>query len=184
MLFLVQSYFVMIIAYTIPYIIGSCFNPLPWVGNSEEYWFSNILGLQPKAGEEGVNKGIQINLLGSYVLTWAAIYFSVAFGKNFLSKVTVVTVLAPVALVILLVCRTAFLPGAKEGILYYIGKFEGKKLLDLNVWANALSQCLFSLSPGFGTALTMSSYTRRKEDVYRAGKMLFIQIDTIPPQMD
>ena len=172
MLFIVQSYFVMIIAYTVPYIIGSCQSPLPWVENSEEHWFSDILGLKPKAGEEegGVTEGVRLNLLGSYALTWAAIYFSVAFGKSFLAKVTVVTVLAPVALVVVLVARTAFLPGASEGILYYIGKFEARKLLDLEVWANALSQCLFSLSPGFGTALTMSSYTRRKEDVYRAGK--------------
>ena len=51
---------------------------------------------------------------------------------------------------------------------YYIGKFETSKLLDLQVWASALSQCLFSLSPGFGTAITMSSHTKPGEDVYKA----------------
>lgn len=35
------------------------------------------------------------------------------------------------------------------------------------MWATACSQILFSLSPGFGTAISYSSYTDRKEDVYR-----------------
>ena len=35
------------------------------------------------------------------------------------------------------------------------------------VWAVACGQILFSLSPGMGTAITMSSYTAPKEDTYR-----------------
>ena len=35
------------------------------------------------------------------------------------------------------------------------------------MWATACGQILFSLSPGVGTAITLSSYTKPKEDVYR-----------------
>lgn len=73
----------------------------------------------------------------------------------------------PVVLMIILVIRTPFLEGSGDGIDFYIGKFEADKLSDLTVWATACSQILFSLSPGFGTAITYSSYTHKKEDVYR-----------------
>ncbi|CAK0846585.1 unnamed protein product [Prorocentrum cordatum] len=35
------------------------------------------------------------------------------------------------------------------------------------MWSAACGQILFSLSPGFGTAITMSSYTHPKENVFR-----------------
>mmetsp|Transcript_1166 Transcript_1166/g.3218 ORF Transcript_1166/g.3218 Transcript_1166/m.3218 type:complete len:505 (-) Transcript_1166:455-1969(-) len=161
MTFIVQSYYIMVVGYTIPYIVGSCEEPLPWLEDSETYWFSTILGMR------GVSSGFQWKLVASYVLLATIIWASIAFGKDLLSKVTYVTVVAPVLLVVILVVRTAMLPGAGAGVLYYIGKFESSKLADLNVWARALSQCMFSLSPGFGTAITMSSYTRKTEDLYK-----------------
>lgn len=70
---------------------------------------------------------------------------------------------------VILVIISTQQPGAREGIDFYIGKFEWSELGDLSVWATALSQILFSLSPGFGTAITYSSFVGRKEDVYRTG---------------
>ena len=54
------------------------------------------------------------------------------------------------------------------------GKFDISELGKLEVWATALGQILFSLSPGFGTAITYSSFASRKEDVYRAGMIVCI----------
>lgn len=68
---------------------------------------------------------------------------------------------------LILVIRTPFLEGAGDGVKFYIGKWESSKLSDLTVWATACSQILFSLSPGFGTAITYSSYCEKKEDVYK-----------------
>lgn len=171
--FIVQSYFVMVIAYTIPYIASSCVDPLPWADSSEEHWFVDILGLkqetEPGVLEDVEDKGdFQWVLVASYLLVWAVVYFSISFGKQVLSKITYVTVIAPVVLVVVLIARTAVLPGALDGIRFYLFKFESEKLKDPAVWAAALSQCLFSLSPGFGTAITMSSHTGDKEDVYKA----------------
>ena len=65
-------------------------------------------------------------------------------------------------------------PGAGEGIKFYIGKFDISELGKLEVWATALGQILFSLSPGFGTAITYSSFVSSKEDVYRAGMIVCV----------
>ena len=75
----------------------------------------------------------------------------------------------PVILMIVLVIVSTQQPGALEGIQFYIGKFDWSELGYARVWATALSQILFSLSPGFGTAITYSSFVGHKEDVYRTG---------------
>lgn len=75
----------------------------------------------------------------------------------------------PVALMIILVIASTTREGAKEGIQFYIGKFDASQLTKLDVWATACAQILFSLGPGFGTAITYSSFVSSKEDVYRAG---------------
>ena len=180
MVLLVQSYFVMIIGYTVPYMIGSCQDPLPWTehsAGSEGYWFENVLGLKEVQSvtdnntvvlEEVETFALKWDLVGSLLFTWIVVFLSTSFGKTILANVTYVTVLAPFALMAILIVRTATLPGAIDGIRYYIGKFDTKKLGDFQVWASALSQCLFSLSPGFATAITMSAMTDKHEDVHRA----------------
>ena len=67
----------------------------------------------------------------------------------------------------ILIIQTAQLEGAGKGIEFYIGKFDGSQLKNLEVWAAACSQILFSLSPGMGTAITLSSYVKPNADVYR-----------------
>jgi SNF family Na+-dependent transporter len=161
-------------------MIGSCQDPLPWTehsAGSEGYWFEKVLGLKEVQSstdnatevlEEVENFAMKWDLVGSLLFTWIVIFLSTSFGKNIVANVTYVTVLAPFALMAILIVRTATLPGAIDGIRYYIGKFDAKKLGDFQVWANALSQCLFSLSPGFATAITMSSMTDKREDIHRA----------------
>ena len=179
MVLLVQSYFVMIIGYTVPYMIGSCQDPLPWTehsAGSEGYWFEKVLGLKEVQSsdnatvvlEEIEHFAMKWDLVGSLLFTWIVIFLSTSFGKNIVANVTYVTVMAPFVLMAILIVRTATLPGAIDGIRYYIGKFDAKKLGDFQVWANALSQCLFSLSPGFATAITMSAMTDKHEDIHRA----------------
>ncbi|OEU14466.1 SNF-domain-containing protein [Fragilariopsis cylindrus CCMP1102] len=183
MLLIAQSYFVMIIGYTVPYMIGSCSDPLPWTihpSGSEGYWTEHVLGLKEtvfsddtdgsvsSSLEEVDGLSMQWSLVGSLLFVWIVVFFSISFGKSILADITYVTVCAPVVLMVILIIRTAFLPGAVDGISFYIGKFEASKLGEAQVWANALSQCLFSLSPGFGTAITLSATTTKTEDVYRA----------------
>ena len=85
------------------------------------------------------------------LIMWLITFFSVAFGKKALAKITYVTVIMPVVLMIVLLIVAVQQPGAELGIEFYIGKFDIAKLGQLSTWAAACSQVLFSLSPGFGT---------------------------------
>jgi len=163
-----QSYYAQVVAYTLPYIIDSCKDPLPWVENgAEDHWRFGVLEGYAEGEEKSGLGGIIPRLAISLFCFWIICLLSASFGSDILSKITYVTVFMPVVLMLILVIRTPFLEGAGDGIEFYIGKFEGSKLADLAVWATACSQILFSLSPGFGTAITYSSYTSKKEDVYK-----------------
>lgn len=177
LLFICQSYFSMVITYTLPYIAGSVQEPLPWTDGttSQDYWTGTILNSYDDLNDKPAGPGpIQWRLAVSLLVFWLITFFSVAFGKNILSQITYVTVTMPVILMFILVIVTVQQPGASAGIQFYIGKFEASELLKLEVWATALGQILFSLSPGFGTAITYSSFVSKKEDVYRAGMIVSI----------
>ena len=57
-----------------------------------------------------------------FKVMWIITFFSVSFGKKLLAKITYVTVLMPVVLMIVLLIVTVRQPGASDGIAFYIGK--------------------------------------------------------------
>ena len=66
-------------------------------------------------------------------------------------------------IVIILVVRVAFLPGAKEG-LTFLFSFDASKL-SLDVVLSALGQCFYSLSIGMGALITFGAYIPKKQNV-------------------
>ncbi|KAJ9471130.1 putative sodium-dependent transporter [Diplonema papillatum] len=63
--------------------------------------------------------------------------------------------------------RAVTLEGAGDGVEFYIGRFDAEKLYDGKMWSAACGQILFSLSPGMGTAITLSAFSKPTEDVFR-----------------
>jgi len=164
MIFLTICYYDVVLAYSCVYIVGSLSTPLPWTGSTLSYWKESVLN------QHNADKGlgdVQWKLAVALLAVTVICFFSLAFGKKILAKVTWVTVISPIVLLFVLLIRASQLEGASAGIDFYVGKFDSKLLTDGNLWATACGQILFSLSPGFGTAITMSSYTEPGEDVYR-----------------
>lgn len=119
-------------------------------------------------------------VFGVFVL----VYFSLWKGVRSAGKVVWVTALAPYVVLIILLIRGVSLPGADEGIRYYltpewhklknskvsrkvIWKKSNELINSLKVWIDAASQIFFSLGPGFGTLLALSSYNKFSNNCYR-----------------
>lgn len=98
---------------------------------------------------------IVLCLLGAWTLTFLAL----SRGVKSSGKVVYFTALFPYVVLFILFFRGITLPGAKEGILYYITpRFE--KLGSAKVWSDAAAQIFFALSPAWGGLITLASYNK------------------------
>lgn len=70
-----------------------------------------------------------------------------------------ITALLPYFVLIPLLIRGVFLEGAWLGIRYYLEP-QWEKIFDVDVWVEAAKQIYFSLGPGFGTLMALSSYNK------------------------
>lgn len=70
-----------------------------------------------------------------------------------------ITALLPYFVLIPLLIRGVFLEGAWLGIKYYLYP-DWIKILNVDVWVEAAKQIYFSLGPGFGTLMALSSYNK------------------------
>ncbi|XP_069694925.1 sodium-dependent serotonin transporter [Periplaneta americana] len=94
------------------------------------------------------------------------VYFALWKGVRSAGKAVWVTALAPYVVLFILLVRGVTLPGASNGIYYYLTP-QWQKLLTSKVWIDAASQIFFSLGPGFGTLLALSSYNKFNNNCYR-----------------
>jgi NSS family neurotransmitter:Na+ symporter len=70
-------------------------------------------------------------------------------------------------LLVLLAVRALFLPGAAEGLAYYL-KPDFKEMANISVINAALGQAFFSLSLGMGAMITYGSYLSKKTNAVKS----------------
>ena len=69
----------------------------------------------------------------------------------------------PYIVMFILLIRVMLLPGAWNGVSFYITP-NLSALKELRVWQEAAGQALFQLGPGFGVLLALSSYNKFHND--------------------
>jgi NSS family neurotransmitter:Na+ symporter len=118
-----------------------------------------------------LNIALTIVVLG---LTAAIIVGGVRSGIERITKI-----LMPMLLVLLglLMVRALTLPGAADGLAFYL-KPDLSRVLDINVINSALGQAFFSLSLGMGAMLTYGSYLGEREHIGRAAAWVVL-LDTL-----
>ncbi|EFA12713.1 sodium-dependent serotonin transporter [Tribolium castaneum] len=183
-------YYNTIIGWAVYYLIASFQAELPWT-SCHNYW--NTKDCRPVTALVGVNsnasspakefferevleqyKSDGLNRMGPIkpalalcvFAVFVLVYFSLWKGVRSTGKAVWITALAPYVVLIILLCRGVTLPGAAEGIRYYLTP-EWHKLNNSRVWIDAASQIFFSLGPGFGTLLALSSYNKFNNNCYR-----------------
>ncbi|KAL5007796.1 hypothetical protein ScPMuIL_016602 [Solemya velum] len=100
------------------------------------------------------------------LLAWTLTFFALSKGVRSTGKVVYFTALFPYVVLFILFFRGVTLPGAVDGIIYYI-KPRFDKLLTAKVWSDAAAQIFFALSPAWGGLITLSSYNKFHNDCFK-----------------
>ncbi|HOO78232.1 MAG TPA: sodium-dependent transporter [bacterium] len=170
----ISVYYAIIMAYSVEYLYYSfsgffTHGIMPWsqasAGFSDIYeplFFSDVVrNHSTRAGEMWQ---LVWPLVGGLAVTWISVYLILSRGVRRVGKVVMLTVPLPVVVLLILVVRGLTLPGAADGIIYYLTpNFEALK--DPATWLAAYGQIFFSLTLGFGVMIAYASYLPRRGDI-------------------
>jgi neurotransmitter:Na+ symporter, NSS family len=156
--FIVATYYVVVMAWCFSYVIYSV--DLRW-GDDAGAFFTSFLG---DTGTLLVVGSISIPIVLGLIVLWFSIFFILYKGVKRIGQAVAITVPIPLILLIILTIRGFTLPGAMEGIAYYLTP-DFSKLGNINVWIAAYAQVFFSFSLAQGIMITYASYLKKKEDL-------------------
>jgi len=109
-------------------------------------------------------------------LSWFIIWAILVKGVQATGKVSYFTALFPYVVMLIMLIRGVTLPNAWQGIKYFIVP-EWSRMLEVEVWYQAVQQCFFSLTTGFGVLTMFGSYNPFRHNVHRDA-MIISGMDT------
>ncbi|XP_042309769.1 sodium- and chloride-dependent creatine transporter 1 isoform X1 [Sceloporus undulatus] len=128
-----------------------------------EFWENKVLRLSGGLEFPGaINWEVTLCLIACWVL----VYFCVWKGVKSTGKIVYFTATFPYVVLIILLIRGVMLPGALDGIIYYL-KPDWSKLATPQVWIDAGTQIFFSYAIGLGALTALGSYNRFNNNCYK-----------------
>ncbi len=157
----IAVYYVAVIGWAISYF-GMSFTQ-SWGSDTNAFFFSEYLALGDNSPTNlgSIQWKIALAMLIAWGITYAAIVGGVKSGIERASKIMMPILFI---MVLLLIGRMIFLPGALDGVNYMFEP-DFSKIWDVKVWAAAYGQIFFTLSIGFAIMLAYSSYLPEKSDI-------------------
>ncbi|KAM8741501.1 sodium- and chloride-dependent GABA transporter 2-like [Acanthopagrus schlegelii] len=128
-----------------------------------EFWQHRVLKISGSIEEVG---SLRWELALCLILTWVICYFCVWKGIKSTGKAAYFTATFPYAMLLVLLIRGVTLPGAMDGIIYYLYP-DISRLSDPQVWMDAGTQIFFSYAIGLGFLTSLGSYNKYNNDCYR-----------------
>merc|ERR1719270_1852620 len=130
---------------------------------SDEFFHNFMLDISQGIHDLG---SIRWELALCLLLAWTIVYCALWKGIKSFGKLVYFTALFPYCILIILLVRPATLPGYMDGIAFYLTP-KWEKLLEINVWADACIQIFFSLGVTWGGMITLASYNKFENNVFR-----------------
>ncbi|XP_043561215.1 sodium- and chloride-dependent neutral and basic amino acid transporter B(0+)-like [Chiloscyllium plagiosum] len=138
---------------------------IPHQSPSEQYWDKVVLRRTSSMDETGE---IVWYLALCLLLAWVIVGAALSKGIKSSGKAVYFTSTFPYVVLTTFLIRGVTLEGASKGIEFYIGSQSNfSKLADAEVWKDAATQIFFSLTIGWGSLITLSSYNKFHNNCYR-----------------
>lgn len=157
----IVSYYCVVLAWCVQYFVYSF--TTAWGADAASFFTKGVL--QVTEGPQDLG-GFNWGTLTALAMIWALILIIVRGGLPWISKALLITVPLPFILLIIMAIRGVFLPGAPEGVAYFL-KPRFSDILSPSVWAAATSQTVLALGLAMGQ---MVAYASRKRDDVKLGK--------------
>nr|XP_018904109.1 PREDICTED: sodium-dependent noradrenaline transporter-like [Bemisia tabaci]XP_018904110.1 PREDICTED: sodium-dependent noradrenaline transporter-like [Bemisia tabaci] len=194
--FYVSFYYNVIIGWSLYFLVASATPELPWLrcnntwntascvdphnttarhnytsallphSAASEYFHRAVLEMQLSSGLDQIGYP-KWQLVLCVLCVYCMLYLSLFKGVKASGKVVWITATMPYVVLAILLVRGLMLPGALQGIVYYL-KPEVSKLRDTQVWIDAAIQIFYSVGAGFGVHLSYASYNSFHNNCYRS----------------
>ncbi|XP_014910572.1 sodium- and chloride-dependent GABA transporter 2-like [Poecilia latipinna] len=128
----------------------------------EEFWENRVLRMSHDSGLGDVHWELALCLL----FAWVICYFCIWKGIKTTGKVVYFTATFPYLMLFILFVRGVTLPGASDGLKYYL-KPDFSKLADPDVWRDAGTQVFFSYAVCQGVLTALGSYNKYNNNCYK-----------------
>ncbi|XP_034392245.1 sodium- and chloride-dependent creatine transporter 1 isoform X2 [Cyclopterus lumpus] len=128
-----------------------------------EFWERKVLNISSGLGDTG---DFNWEMALCLIAVWVMVYFCVWKGVKSTGKIVYFTATFPYVVLVILLVRGVTLPGAYDGIMYFI-KPDWSKLGEAQVWIDAGTQIFFSYAIGLGALTALGSYNRFNNDCYK-----------------
>ncbi|KAM6256626.1 sodium- and chloride-dependent GABA transporter 3 isoform 2-T2 [Porphyrio hochstetteri] len=133
-----------------------------------EFWERRVLAIS--GGIEHIGN-LRWELALCLLAAWTICYFCIWKGTKSTGKVVYVTATFPYIMLMILLIRGVTLPGASEGIKFYLYP-DLSRLSDPQVWVDAGTQIFFSYAICLGCLTALGSYNNYNNNCYRDCIML------------
>uniref|UniRef100_T1IPV6 Transporter n=1 Tax=Strigamia maritima TaxID=126957 RepID=T1IPV6_STRMM len=174
-LFIGFTYYIVIISYTMIYMVLSFAKELPWTSCSS-WWGADdncyirtkvkyVLNIDVSDGIEHPN-ALQWRIVLALAVTWFVIFLCVFKGIKTIGKAVYVAALLPYVILLALLIQGLLLDGATERLVYIFNP-NWSKLLEIKVWFNAAQQLVFSLGLAHGGIIAIASFNQFNNNLQR-----------------
>lgn len=163
--FLIVTYYSVVIAWSLRYMVSAA--TMAWgigeagASGAGDFFFGTVLNLSSGPGELGLPV---VPILIFLAVVWVLLFFIMYKGAKVIGRVALWTVSIPWALLIVLMVRGLTLPGAIDGLNYYLTP-DFAALANPDLWFGAFSQIAFTLSLGMAGMFAYGSFIAKRADV-------------------
>lgn len=130
---------------------------------SQQFWERYVLNITSGIDDLGV---VRWDLSLCLLASWVVVFLCLMKGVKSTGKVVYFTATFPYLVLIILLVKGVTLPGAVEGIKYFIIP-EWHRLLEVDIWRKAAEQLFYSLGISWGGIIMFGSYNKFSNAVHR-----------------